>query len=36
MDTTKSRISEINLVVLGVADPDRSIEFYVDTLGFEK
>jgi catechol 2,3-dioxygenase-like lactoylglutathione lyase family enzyme len=36
VSTTKSRISEINLVCLAVSDQDRSIEFYVDKLGFEK
>ena len=36
MSTTASRISEISLVCLTSSDQDRSIEFYVDKLGFEK
>ena len=31
-----TRIARINTVVVPVADPDRSLEFYVDILGFEK
>jgi catechol 2,3-dioxygenase-like lactoylglutathione lyase family enzyme len=34
--TTASRISAINLVMIPSPDQDRSIEFYVDKLGFEK
>jgi catechol 2,3-dioxygenase-like lactoylglutathione lyase family enzyme len=34
-DTT-TRISQLNTVIVPVADVDRAIEFYVDTLGFEK
>jgi catechol 2,3-dioxygenase-like lactoylglutathione lyase family enzyme len=34
--TTTSRISAINLVMIPASDQDRSLEFYVDTLGFEK
>jgi catechol 2,3-dioxygenase-like lactoylglutathione lyase family enzyme len=34
--TTTSRIGGINLVMIPSRDQDRSIEFYVDTLGFEK
>src|SRR3954464_11628350 len=36
MTTTTSRISTINLVMVPSTDQDRAIEFYVDTLGFEK
>ena len=36
MPNTASRIGEINLVMLPSGDQDRSIEFYVDKLGFEK
>ncbi len=36
MSTTASRISHINLVIVLSHDQDRSIEFYVDKLGFEK
>jgi catechol 2,3-dioxygenase-like lactoylglutathione lyase family enzyme len=33
---TKTRISKLGTVVVPVTDQDRAIEFYVDTLGFEK
>ena len=36
MSTTQTRISQIGTVVVPVSDQDRAIEFYVDTLGFEK
>ena len=36
MSTTKTRISKVSTVVIPVSDQDRAIEFYVDTLGFEK
>ena len=36
MSTTTSRISTINLVTIPSSDQDRSIEFYEQTLGFEK
>ncbi len=36
MTTTASRIGEINLVMIPSTDQDRSIEFYVEELGFEK
>ncbi len=36
MTTTANRISEINLVMIPSTDQDRSIEFYVKELGFEK
>ena len=34
--TTKSGIKEISLAVGPATDQDRSIDFYVDLLGFEK
>jgi catechol 2,3-dioxygenase-like lactoylglutathione lyase family enzyme len=34
--TTTNRISEINLVMIPSTDQDRSVEFYVNALGFEK
>ena len=36
MTTTTSRISEIGLVIIPSTDQDRSIDFYVGALGFEK
>jgi catechol 2,3-dioxygenase-like lactoylglutathione lyase family enzyme len=36
MTTTASRIGEINLVMIPSTDQDRSVEFYVQALGFEK
>jgi catechol 2,3-dioxygenase-like lactoylglutathione lyase family enzyme len=36
VSTTKARVNKINTVVIPVADVDRAIEFYTDTLGFEK
>ena len=36
MTTATSRISTINLVMIPSADQDKSIEFYVEKLGFEK
>ena len=36
MPSTKTRIDKIGTVVVPVSDQDRAIEFYVDTLGFEK
>jgi catechol 2,3-dioxygenase-like lactoylglutathione lyase family enzyme len=33
---TKTRVSKIATVVVPVSDQERAIEFYVDTLGFEK
>src|SRR3954469_7190968 len=36
MPTTTSHIDAINLVMVPSTDQDRSIEFYVDALGFEK
>jgi catechol 2,3-dioxygenase-like lactoylglutathione lyase family enzyme len=34
--STKTRINKIGTVVIPVSDQDRAIEFYVETLGFEK
>jgi catechol 2,3-dioxygenase-like lactoylglutathione lyase family enzyme len=36
VSTTKTRVDKIATVVVPVSDVDRSIEFYVDKLGFEK
>jgi len=36
MSTTATRLREISLVCLSVTDQDRSIDFYVNQLGFEK
>src|SRR5438270_10605974 len=36
MPSTKTRVSKIGSVVIPVSDQDREIDFYVDTLGFEK
>jgi len=36
VSTTATRIREISLVCVPSSDQDRSIEFYVDRLGFEK
>ena len=36
MTTTASRIGGISLVMIPSADQNKSIEFYVDKLGFEK
>jgi catechol 2,3-dioxygenase-like lactoylglutathione lyase family enzyme len=36
MATTKTRVSKIGTVVIPVSDQDREIDFYVNTLGFEK
>jgi len=33
---TATRISKLGTVVIPVTDQDRAIEFYVETLGFEK
>jgi catechol 2,3-dioxygenase-like lactoylglutathione lyase family enzyme len=34
--TTKTRISRIGTVCVPVSDQERAIDFYVETLGFEK
>lgn len=36
MASTKTRVSKIGTVVIPVSDQDREIDFYVNTLGFEK
>jgi catechol 2,3-dioxygenase-like lactoylglutathione lyase family enzyme len=36
VSTTRTRISKLSVVVVTVADQERAVEFYVDTLGFEK
>ena len=36
MSTTKTAIAKIGVVCIPVSDQDRAIEFYVETLGFEK
>ena len=36
MSKTATRIAKIGVVCIPVADQDRMIDFYVDTLGFEK
>ena len=36
MTNTKTRVNKISTVVIPVSDQDRAIEFYVETLGFEK
>ena len=36
MPSTQTRISKVGTVVIPVADQDRQIEFYVETLGLEK
>jgi catechol 2,3-dioxygenase-like lactoylglutathione lyase family enzyme len=36
MTRTASRIGAISLVIIPSTDQDRSVEFYVESLGFEK
>jgi catechol 2,3-dioxygenase-like lactoylglutathione lyase family enzyme len=36
VSTTQTRLNRIGVVVVPVSDQERAIEFYVDTLGFEK
>ncbi|MHB8658052.1 MAG: VOC family protein [Solirubrobacteraceae bacterium] len=36
MPATTSRIDQISLICLSASDQDRSIAFYVESLGFEK
>src|SRR3954462_5176480 len=36
VSATKTAIAKIGVVCIPVSDQDRAIEFYVDTLGFEK
>jgi catechol 2,3-dioxygenase-like lactoylglutathione lyase family enzyme len=33
---TKTRISKVGTVIVPISDQERAIEFYVETLGFEK
>ena len=34
--TTGTRVTQLGTVIVPVSDQDRAIEFYVETLGFEK
>ena len=34
--TSKLNLSQVGRVCVTVSDTDRAIDFYVDTLGFEK
>ena len=36
MVSTKTHVNKINTVVIPVGDQDKMIDFYVDTLGFQK
>ena len=36
MTSTKTRVDKIATVIIPVSDQDRVIDFYVETLGFEK
>jgi catechol 2,3-dioxygenase-like lactoylglutathione lyase family enzyme len=36
VSTTRTRIARVGVVVVPVSDQDRAVEFYTDTLGFEK
>ena len=36
MSTTTTRIKTLGIVCIPVADQDKMVEFYVDSLGFEK
>jgi catechol 2,3-dioxygenase-like lactoylglutathione lyase family enzyme len=36
MTKTATRITEVGRVIVPVSDQDRAVEFYLDTLGFEK
>jgi catechol 2,3-dioxygenase-like lactoylglutathione lyase family enzyme len=36
MSSTKTRVTKINTVVVPISDQDRSVAFYLETLGFEK
>src|SRR3954447_11073939 len=33
---TRTHITQVGTVIVPVSDQDRALEFYVDTLGFEK
>lgn len=34
--TTRTQITQVGTVIVPVKDQDRALEFYLDTLGFEK
>jgi catechol 2,3-dioxygenase-like lactoylglutathione lyase family enzyme len=36
MNETTTHITQIGTVIIPVSDQDRALEFYLDTLGFEK
>ena len=36
MSTTKTSIKKVGVVCVPISDQDRAIEFYTETLGFEK
>jgi catechol 2,3-dioxygenase-like lactoylglutathione lyase family enzyme len=36
MSQTRTRVAKVNTVIIPVADTDKAIAFYVDTLGLEK
>jgi predicted enzyme related to lactoylglutathione lyase len=36
MASTKTRVNKIATVIIPVSDQERAIEFYIETLGFEK
>jgi catechol 2,3-dioxygenase-like lactoylglutathione lyase family enzyme len=36
MTTTKTYVNKISTVVIPVSDQERALEFYIETLGFEK
>jgi catechol 2,3-dioxygenase-like lactoylglutathione lyase family enzyme len=36
VSTTQTRITKLGVVCVPVSDQDRALQFYVDTLGFEK
>ena len=34
--STRTHITQVGTVIVPVADQDKALEFYLDTLGFEK
>ena len=36
MSKTRTRVAKVNTVIIPVAEQDKAIAFYVDTLGLEK
>jgi catechol 2,3-dioxygenase-like lactoylglutathione lyase family enzyme len=36
VSTTRTRVAKVNTVIIPVADVDKALAFYVDTLGLEK